>query len=231
MTYMQPTRVANPSWCWSILLAAAATPLAPAGGIALPAMDGVSITSYTVNGSTPGRAGATSTSLTFSNTDNGSFDPTLVFGSTTGDFVSGGDWTLSAVGADYGFFVALPVVNTIGASMSAGPDFASGDGISLTFVLVFTKAQSFYGVNNLGEANVGIDSATLARDGGATTNLLTATPGEIFAAGTYTLSMAGTGTGGSNMGLYASFLPDAVPGGGIAVLVGVLGGLRGSRRR
>lgn len=218
----------------SSALAMAWAPSAFAGVLFPAPMSGVAITSYTVNGSTPGRAGATGTSLTFSNTDNGSFNPTYALASLTGDSISGGNWSLGAVGSDYGGFAPPPILNLIGAVMntdSSTPDFAAGDGISVTFVLVFAQTQSFYDLNSLSGANVNIGTATLARSGGPTTDLLTAASGTIFAAGTYTLSMSGTGTGGSNMSLYAGFTPAAVPGGGVAVLVGLLGGRRGRRRR
>lgn len=211
-------------------LAMAATSSALAG-VPIAPMSGVSITSYTVNGSTPGRAGATSTSLTFSNTDNGGFNPTFVLGSLSGDEISGGNWDLGAVGADYGFAVPEPILNVIGASMTGTPDFAVGDGISHTFVLVFTQAQTFSGLNLLGSTNTNVLTATLALSSGGTTDLMTTSVGTVFAAGTYTFDMTGSGTGGATMALYAGFAPAAVPGGGIAVLVGLLGGLRGRRRR
>ncbi len=211
-------------------LAMAATSSALAG-VPLAPLSGVSITSYTVNGSTPGRAGATSTSLTFSNTDNGGFTPTFVVGSLSGDSISGGNWDLNAVGADYGIYFPEPILNLIGASMQGTPDLAVGDGISHTFVLVFTQAQTFSGLNLLGGTNTNVLTATLALSGGGTTDLMTTSVGTVFAAGTYTFGMTGSGTGGDVMALYAGFAPAAVPGGGIAVLVGLLGGLRGRRRR
>lgn len=82
-------------------LVLAATTVPAAAGVALGPMVGMSATSYSISASTPGRLGATSTSLNFSSSSNLSYDPTTIWGVFTGDSIDGGNWYLQAVGADF----------------------------------------------------------------------------------------------------------------------------------
>ncbi len=124
--------------------------------------------------------------------------------------------------------------NFVGVEMQTSsdpsPNFALGDTISSTFELVFTGTQTFQG---LGGTAVNVTTATLARAGGSTTDLSTATVGTTFAAGTYTLTLSGTANSNSHaaVSLVAAFQTTAIPGGGVAVVAGLFGGLNGRRRR
>lgn len=207
-------------------LALAATAVPAAAGVGLGPMAGMSATSYSIGASTPGRTGATSTNLNFSSSSNSSYNPATIWGTITGDDIDGGNWFLQAVGADYAGVLASPnPYNLVGVEMqtsgTSSPDFAFGDTISSTFELVFTGTQTFQGLNPLGNT-VNIATATLARDGGSTTDLATATVGTTFAAGTYTLTLSGSANSNdhSQVNLYAAFETIAVPGGGIAALLG-----------
>lgn len=216
-------------------LVLAATTVPAAAGVALGPMVGMSATSYSISASTPGRLGATSTSLNFSSSSNLSYDPTTISGVLTGDSIDGGNWYLQAVGADFAGVLSLPTpYNFVGVeiqtSSAPSPNFALGDTISSTFELVFTGTQTFQG---LGGSAVNVTTATLARAGGSTTNLTTATVGTTFAAGTYTLTLSGTANSNSHaaVSLVAAFQTTAIPGGGVAVVAGLFGGLNGRRRR
>ena len=232
-----PHLLARPAWIFAAAVPLVAASMA-AAGVALGPMVGMSATSYSIGASTPGRTGATSTSLNFSSSSNSSYDPTAIWGTITGDDINGGNWFLQAVGADYAGVLASPnPYNLVGVetqtSGTSSPDFAFGDTISATFELVFTGTQTFQGLNPLGNT-VNITTATLARDGGSTTDLATATVGTTFAAGTYTLTLSGSANSNdhSQVNLYAAFETIAVPGGGMAALAGgLLGGFGSPRRR
>ncbi|MGA0420906.1 MAG: hypothetical protein ACO3P9_12885, partial [Phycisphaerales bacterium] len=188
--------------------------------------------SYSMNATAPGR---TTTSLSFASASNGSFNPSYVAGSFTGDIVagdgtSGSGWSLEAVGADYAPVFSSPTpINVVGSVLqiaSAASDFAIGDSMSSTFQLVFSDEQTYFGLNDFGSIDLsGLSSmtATLTRSGSPATDLLTTALGTRFAAGTYTLSLSGTlgsaASGVSNVSLYAVFAAP-VPSTGIAALLG-----------
>ncbi|MGA0286745.1 MAG: hypothetical protein ACO3QA_06895 [Phycisphaerales bacterium] len=188
--------------------------------------------SYSMNATAPGR---TTTSLSFASASNGSFNPSYVAGSFTGDIVagdgtSGSGWSLEAVGADYAAAWSWPTpLNVVGSAMniaSAASNFAIGDSMSSTFELVFSDEQTYFGLNDFGSIDLsGLSSmtATLTRSGSPATDLLTTALGTRFAAGTYTLSLSGTlgsaASGVSNVSLYAVFA-SPVPSTGIAALLG-----------
>ncbi|MGA1401491.1 MAG: hypothetical protein ACO38P_14005, partial [Phycisphaerales bacterium] len=166
--------------------------------------------SYSMNASAPGR---TTTSLSFASNLNGSFNPSYVAGSFTGDIVagdgtSGSGWSLEAVGVDYAPAFSWPTpLNVVGSVLqiaSAASNFAIGDSMSSTFELVFSDEQTYFGLNDFGSIDLsGLSSmtATLTRSGSPATNLLTTALGTRFAAGTYTLSLSGTlGSAASGVG-------------------------------
>lgn len=216
-------------------LVLAATAVPAAHGQTVGPLVGMSATSYSISASTQPRLGATSTSLSFSSSSNSSYNPTSILGVSSGDRVSGGDWVLQANAADYaGLFSSPNPYNIVGVEMTSGTaqNFALGDTISSTYELVFTGIQTFQGLNTLG-TTVNVTTATLARAGGSTTDLATTTAGTTFAAGTYTLTLSGSANSNLHavVNLYAAFQTTAIPGGGVAVVAGLFGGLNGRRRR
>ncbi|MGA1393878.1 MAG: hypothetical protein ACO38W_12055, partial [Phycisphaerales bacterium] len=102
-------------------------------GVFLGPLGGMTASSYSMNASAPGR---TTTSLSFASNLNGSFNPSYVAGSVTGDIVagdgtSGSGWSLEAVGLDYAPVFSSPTpINVVGSVLqiaSAASNFAIGD--------------------------------------------------------------------------------------------------------
>ncbi len=225
-----PHLLARPAWIIAAAVPLVAASMAKAGGLSFGLLGGMTASSYSMNATAPGR---TTTSLSFASTSNGSFNPSYVAGSSTGDIVagdgtSGSGWSLEAVGADYAPVVpswSTPL-NVVGSAMniaSAASNFAIGDSMSSTFQLVFSDEQTYFGLNDFGSIDPSAFSsmtATLTRSGSPATDLLTTALGTRFAAGTYTLSLSGTsGSAAGNVSLYAVFAAP-VPGTGAAALLG-----------
>jgi hypothetical protein len=229
--------LARPAWIIAAAVSLVAASMAKAG-VPFGTLGGMTASSYSMNASAPGR---TTTSLSFASTSNGSFNPSYVAGSFTGDIVagdgtSGSGWSLEAVGADYAPVFSWPTpLNVVGSVLqlaSAASDFAIGDSMSSTFELVFSDEQTYFGLNGFGSIDLsGLSSmtATLTRSGSPATDLLTTALGTRFAAGTYTLSLSGTlGSAAGGVSLYAVFA-SPVPGSGAASLLGAM--LVARRRR
>ena len=232
-----PHLLARPAWIIAAAVPLVAASMAKAGGLSFGLLGGMTASSYSMNATAPGR---TTTSLSFASASNGSFNPSYVAGSSTGDIVagdgtSGSGWSLEAVGADYAPFFSWPTpLNAVGIAMniaSAASNFAIGDSMSSTFQLVFSDEQTYFGLNDFGSIDPSAFSsmtATLTRSGSPATNLLITALGTRFAAGTYTLSLSGTlGSADSNVSLFAVFA--AVPGTGAAAAL--LGATIVPRRR
>jgi len=224
-----PHLLARPAWIIAAAVPLVAASMAKAGGLSFGLLGGMTASSYSMNATAPGR---TTTSLSFASASNGSFNPSYVAGSSTGDIVagdgtSGSGWSLEAVGADYAPFFSWPTpLNAVGIAMniaSAASNFAIGDSMSSTFQLVFSDEQTYFGLNDFGSIDPSAFSsmtATLTRSGSPATDLLTTALGTRFAAGTYTLSLSGTsGSAAGNVSLYAVFAAP-VPGTGAAALLG-----------
>lgn len=224
-----PHLLARPAWIIAAAVPLVAASMAKAGGVPLGPLGGMTASSYSMNASVAGR---TTTSLSFASASNGSFNPSYVAGSYTGDIVAGdgtfgSGWSLEAFGADYAPFFSWPTpLNAVGSAMniaSAASNFAIGDSMSSTFQLVFSDEQTYFGLNDFGSIDPSAFSsmtATLTRSGSTATNLLITALGTRFAAGTYTLSLSGTlGSADSNVSLYAVFAAP-VPGTGAAALLG-----------
>lgn len=223
-----PHLLARPAWIIAAAVSLVAASMAKAG-VPLGPLGGMTASSYSMNASAPGR---TTTSLSFVSTSNGSFNPSYVAGSFTGDIVAGdgtfgSGWSLEAVGADYAPVFSSPTpINVVGSVLqiaSAASDFAIGDSMSSTFELVFSDEQTYFGLNDFGSIDLSALSsmtATLTRSGSPATDLLTTALGTRFAAGTYTLSLSGTlGSAASSASLYAVFA-SPVPSTGIAAMLG-----------
>lgn len=126
-----------------LAVAALAGSVAGSWGMArgqIPVLQGMSVTSYSI--SATAASPADPATLSFQSTDNPSFDPSLQFGSGTGDEAIGTNWELSAVGADYSSFAALN--NIVGLqAQSPSSSLTVGDTASGQWTLSFVIDQRF----------------------------------------------------------------------------------------
>lgn len=238
---MQRFRLSVRPWIAAALAIASAT---VTNAQSLGPIQGMTAASYSMSGSVTGR---TTTSLGFASTSNPAYNPSFVAGISTGDVVTGDGsanlgWFLQAVAADYGalFSPGSSAVNVIGSVMqtdsSTGPtpDFVAGDSLASTYTLVFTADQTFIGLNGFGSIDLSSFStatATLARSGGATTDLTVTALGTQFTAGSYTLTLSGSlaaSTGNAN--LFAVFATPVPAGGGAVALFAATLATRRRRR-
>lgn len=171
-----------------LALAALAGSVAGSSGMArgqLPVLQGMSVTSYSI--SATAASPADPATLSFQSTDNPSFDPSVQFGSATGDAAIGTNWELFAAGADYS---ALGTFNNLVGlqAESLSSSLTVGDTASGQWTLSFVIDQRF---DSLIADDVTVTTATLTPDGGSPVPLTPALSGTVFPVGTYTLDLAG----------------------------------------
>jgi hypothetical protein len=155
-------------------------------------LDGVTVSSYTINGERPNDA--FDTTLTFQSSSNPGFNPAGQLGLSTGDGIASTNWNVRALGAD--FSPTLPSFgNLIGIEISnSAGSLDLIDTLSGSFILNFSQDFYFEGANlSLGTlANATASTADLTPTVGSTVDLLTTPLGTLFSAGQYTLELAGT---------------------------------------
>ncbi len=203
-----------------IVLPAASTARAQALG----PLGGMTVSSYSMNATASGR---TTSSLSFNSTQNGSFDGSYIAGLDTGDGLEADtgtalEWSLQATAVDYGPAASYPSpLNFTGLTVSIPSgkgNLSIGDTLSGTFTLTFSDTQAYAGLNKFYDIDTSSSfstvTATLTPSGGTAEDLLLTTSlGKSFAAGTYTLSLAGTlGSPLSDVSLFTFFEgPQPVP--------------------
>lgn len=174
-----------------LALAALAGSVAGSWGMARgqnPVLQGMSVTSYSI--SATAASPANPATLSFQSTDNPSFDPSVQFGSGTGDQASGTNWELSAVGVDYSAFAPFNNLNNLVGLQadSFSSSLTVGDTASGQWTLSFVIDQRF---DALIADSVTVNTATLTPDGGSPIALSPALTGTVFPVGTYTLDLVG----------------------------------------
>lgn len=174
-------------------------------------LNGVTVTSYTIEGERPNDP--VDTSLTFQSSSNTSFNPAVQAGGLTGDSTASTNWSIGAIGVDYST-LSPTLGNLIGVDLGGNAiTLDLVDTLSGTFTLDFSQDFFFEGADLSIEtlANTTTTTADLAPASGPAVNLLATPLGTLFSAGQYTLLLEADVSASGNNSAAVAIQTIAVP--------------------